>query len=423
MRRAYQKRSGKKSSRPIASEALQMMLDRDELIRQLQQSVHSFGVEVGLLVATQLLGDEVRSKCGERHERSAERVGHRYGTQRGVITIAGQKLPVKRPRVRAAHREVELDTYRLLQRDDAMPEAALQRMVRGVSTRDYEEVVDVAADGFGVARSSVSRAFIEASRAEVQQLAERRFDGVRFPVILIDGIDYAGAMMVVVLGVQNDGSKRMLGFREGASENAEVCKALIEELCDRGLCRDQPTLFVLDGSKALRKAVIDVWGRLAIIQRCQIHKKRNIQAHVPDRHWEEIRRRINEAYHETDYPRALRILKNTAALLDRISPDAAGSLREGLEETLTLTRLGVPAELFVHLSSTNLSESSLSTARKVSRNVKRWRDGDMRRRWCAAGLLVAEKKFRRVKGYRHMPQLIAAIDRAVTEHNAVRKTA
>lgn len=204
--------------------------------------------------------------------------------------------------------------------------------------------------------------------------------------------------MVVVLGLESDGTKRILGFREGATENAEVCKALIEELCDRGLCRDQATLFVLDGSKALRKAVVDVWGRFAVIQRCQIHKKRNIQAHVPDRHWEEIRRRLNEAYHEIDYQRALRILKNTAALLDRISPDAAASLREGLEETLTLIRLRVPVELFAHLASTNLIESSLSTARKVSRNVKRWRDGDMRRRWCAAGLLVAEKKFRRVKG-------------------------
>lgn len=423
MRKAYQKKLSRRARTRVDGEGLQMMLDRDELIRQLQQSVHAFGVEVGLIVATELLGDEVRRKCGERHERWPLRAGHRYGSQRGVITIAAQKLPVKRPRVRCGEGEVELDTYRLLQRDEAMPEAVLQRVVRGVSTRDYEGVVDVAREGFGVRRSSVSRAFIEASRGEVQQLAERRFDGVRFPVILIDGIDYGGTTMVVVLGLESDGTKRILGFREGATENAEVCKALIEELCDRGLCRDQATLFVLDGSKALRKAVVDVWGRFAVIQRCQIHKKRNIQAHVPDRHWEEIRRRLNQAYHEIDYQRALRILKNTAALLDRISPDAAASLREGLEETLTLIRLRVPVELFAHLSSTNLIESSLSTARKVSRNVKHWRDGDMRRRWCAAGLLVAEKKFRRVKGYRHMPQLIAALERTVNEQSPVRKSA
>jgi len=422
MRKPTRRRS-RRSESTIEPEALQLVLDRRELLRQLQQSVHSFGVEVGLIVARELLGDEVRRKCGERHERSDRRVGHRYGQQRGVITMAGQKLPLPRPRVRSSEGEVELDTYRLLQRDDAMPEAVLARMVRGVSTRDYQGVIDTAAEGFGVGRSSVSRAFLEASRREVEQLIERRFDGVRFPVILIDGIDYAGTTMVVVLGLENDGSKRILGFREGATENAEVCKALIEELCDRGLCRDKPTLFVLDGSKALRKAVVDVWGRLAVIQRCQLHKKRNVQAHVPERHWDEIRRRLNEAYHQTDYSRALRILKNTAALLDRISPDAAASLREGLEETITLIRLGLPAELFVHLSSTNLIESSLATARKVSRNVKRWRDGDMRRRWCATGLLVAEKRFRRVKGYRHMPRLIDAIERAVGETNTVRKTA
>src|SRR5947209_14074671 len=229
--------------------------------------------------------------------------------------------------------------------------------------------------------------------------------------------------MVVALGLTEDGQKRILGFREGASENAEVCKSLIDDLCERGLCRDQATLLALDGSKALRKAVLAVWGRYAIVQRCQFHKKRNIQAHVPDRHWDEIRRRLNEAYNETDYGRAVKILKNTAALLDRISPDAAASLREGLEETLTLIRLGLPAELRVHLVSTNIIESALSTSRKVARNVKRWRSGDMRRRWCAAGLLVAEKRFRRVKGYRHMPRLIDAIERAVAQTNPARKTA
>ncbi len=422
MREAYhQKKFPRRVRAAEQNEVLQMLLDREELIRQLQQSVHSFGAEVGLTVAKHLLADEVERQCGARHERTDDRVGHRYGSQAGVITIAGQKMPIRRPRIRSAEGEVGLETYRCLQRSEAMPEAVLQRMVRGVSTRNYEGVIDAAMEGFGIRRSSVSRGFVQATRGEVEQLIGRRFDGVRFSVILIDGIEYAGTTMITALGVENDGSKRILGVREGATENAEVCKALIEELCDRGLCRDQPTLFVLDGAKALRKAVVDVWGRYAVIQRCQIHKKRNIQAHVPERHWEEIRRRLNEAYNETDYARALRILKNTAALLDRISPDAAGSLREGLEETLTLVRLGVARELFVHLSSTNLIESAFSTASNVSKNVKRWRDGDMRRRWCAAGLLFAEKKFRRVRGYRHMPRLVAALERSVGD--AARKTA
>jgi transposase-like protein len=170
---------------------------------------------------------------------------------------------------------------------------------------------------------------------------------------------------------------------------------------------------VLDGSKALRKAVLAVWGRYAIIHRCQLHKKRNVQAHVPERHWDEIRRRLNEAYNENDYNRALKILQNTAVLLDRISPDAAASLREGMEETLTVIRLGIPRELLTHLASTNIIESALSTSRKAARNVKRWRSGDMRRRWCAAGLLFAESKFRRVKGYKQMKRFVEILDRAV----------
>lgn len=403
-------------------EAIQLMLDPAELIRQFQASVHTLGVEIGRMVASKLLEDEVQQICGERYERVVGREASRHGRQRGWITIGGQKLPIERPRVRAGE-ELPLKRYEWMQREEAMPEAALQRMVRGVSTRDYAGVIDAAREGFGIRRSSVSRAFIESSRREVEELMNSRFDGTRFPAIFIDGVEYADTIMVVALGLTEDGQKRILGFREGASENAEVCKSLIDDLCERGLCREQATLFVLDGSKALRKAVLAAWGRYAIIHRCQVHKKRNIQAHVPKRHWDEIRRRLNEAYNETDYGRALKILKNTAALLDRISPDAAASLREGLEETLTLIRLGVPRELMVHLASTNIIESALSTSRKVARNVKRWRSGDMRRRWCAAGLLVAQSKFRRVKGHNYMKQFVEILDRAVDVKQSLVKTA
>lgn len=426
MKRAYQKkfdhrRRFRGRSKP---EPLQLMLDRSELLHILQESVHSFGVEVGQMVATALLSDEVLKLCGKRHERLESRASSRHGHQRGWITIGGQKLPVDRPRVRSrAGGEIELESYALMQRPDAMPEAVLGRMVRGVSCRDYAGVIDLAREGFGIHRSSVSRSFIEASKREIQQLCERRFDGVRFPVILIDGVDFLGTTMIVVLGIQSEGQKRILGFREGATENAEVCKSLLEDLCERGLCREQATLFILDGSKALRKAVAGIWGRYAVIQRCQLHKKRNVEAHVPDRHWSEISRRLSEAYAESDHERAIKLLKNTAALLDRISPDAAASLREGMEETLSLVRLGVPRKLMVHLATTNIIESSLSGARKASRNVKRWRDGDMRRRWCGAGLLQAERKFRRVKNYRELPKLISLLDAYVGAKQSTSKVA
>jgi transposase-like protein len=201
-------------------------------------------------MAKKLLEDEVQQICGERHERGEKRRASRHGHQRGWISISGQKVAIERPRVRAGE-ELVLDRYALMQRKEAMPEAALQRMVRGVSTRDYADVIDTARESFGIRRSSVSRAFIEASRREVEELLCARFDGVRFPAIFIDGVEYADTTMVVALGLTEDGQKRILGFREGASENAEVCKSLLDELCERGLCRDRATLLVLDGSKAL----------------------------------------------------------------------------------------------------------------------------------------------------------------------------
>ncbi len=423
MDRAYQNKiPGRSRSLRKVNETIQLMLDPAELIRQLQQSVHTLGVEIGRLVATKLLEDEVAQICGERYARVDRRGASRHGRQRGWVTVSGQKVPIERPRVRSSG-EVALRRYGLMQRQGAMPEAALRRIVRGVSTRNYAGVIDAARDGFGIGRSSVSRAFVEASRGEIEQLMSGRFEGIRFPVIFIDGVEYADTTMVVALGLSEDGQKKVLGFREGASENAEICKSLIEDLCERGLSREQPTLFVLDGSKALRKAVLAAWGRYAVVQRCQVHKKRNIEAHVPDRHWDEIRRRLNDAYNETDHARAIRLLKNTAALLDRISPDAAASLREGMEETLTLARLGVPRELMLHLASTNIIESALSTSRTVARNVKRWRSGDMRRRWCAAGLLVAQSKFRRIKGHREMKRLVQILDRAVDASSSLARTA
>jgi len=256
MRRGYQKKSiGRRGARrpKPADKAVQLMLDPEMTIRAMQQSVHSFGTEIGRLVAIQLLSNEVRELCGERHERLEDRQASRHGRQRGVITIAGQKVGIERPRVRSRNgKEVELSIYGNLQREDAMPEAVLRRMVRGVSCRDYEGVVDLAREGFGVKRTSVSRAFVKASSQQLEALAQRRFEGIRFAAIFIDGVDFDGEMMIVVLGLENDGSKRILGLRQGASENTVVVRSLIEEMRERGLCCDQPTLFVLDGSKALR---------------------------------------------------------------------------------------------------------------------------------------------------------------------------
>ena len=394
---------------------IQLPLDRDELLDLMQDSLESLALELGLLVASSLLEDEVTRLCGPRYQRQPGRSHTRYGHQRGVATLAGQKIAIERPRARHTdgRGEAPLETYARLQSPEAMPRAVLRRMVRGVSTRDYAQVVDLARDGFGVAKSSVSRDFVRASAADVQALAERRFEGQRFPVVLIDGVEYAGETIVVAMGITADGTKRILGLRQGATENAEVCVALLEDLQARGLETSEPTLLVLDGAKALHAAAKRVWGKNAVIQRCQVHKRRNIKAHLAENRHAELDRQLTAAYQEEGYEKARSSLEMTAKWLARINPDAAASLREGLEETLTVIRLGLTGPLRRTLSSTNPIESALSVTRRVTGRVTRWRDGDMRRRWCVAGLLRAESKFRRVKGHRGIGTLLKALDRLV----------
>ena len=427
MKRAYQKQFQERTKRArsgessVPGDAVQLTLDRAEVLREMQEGLHRFGVTVGLEVAALMMKDEVERLCGSRYEHPPERQATRHGQQRGAITIAGQKIGMMRPRVRStrANREVPLEVYGLARREEAMPAAVLARMVRGVSCRDYEGVIESAAEGFGVKRSSVSRAFTMASAKKIAELRGRGLDDVRFPVIFIDGIGWAETTMVVALGISEDGSKRVLGFREGATENGEVCKALLEELVERGLDTSRSTLFVIDGGKALRKAIARVWGTRALVQRCRVHKKRNIEAHVPDRLWPDVARMLDKAWAEPDHERARKQLVTLAAYLDRIAPDAAGSLREGLEETLTVTRLRLDPALAIHLVTTNPIESAFSCVRKLTGRVKRWRGGLMKHRWCATGLLDVEKRFRRIKGFSSMPQLIKALDAAVVAERKI----
>jgi putative transposase len=401
-----------------AAREIQLPLDREELLALMQDSLETLATELGLVVALGLMEDEVTRLCGQRYQRQPQRLHTRYGHQQGVATLAGQKVSITRPRVRHADGggEVPLEMYARLQSPDAMPSAVLRRMVRGVSTREYEQVIDLARDGFGVAKSSVSRGFVRASAAQVKALAERRFDDQRFPVVMIDGVEYAGETMVVAIGISEDGAKRILGLRQGASENAAVCVELLDDLQQRGLDTTRPTLLVLDGGKALHAAARRLWGQNAVIQRCQVHKKRNVKAHVPEKHLPELDQRLGAAYGETDYEAAKSSLEETSRWLMRINPDAAASLQEGLEETLTVVRLGVSAALRRTLATTNPIESALSVTRRVTARVTRWRDGNMRKRWCTAGLLRAESKFRRVKGHRAMPILLKALESLVQDN-------
>lgn len=415
MKRSYSNPTKTRKENLSQPTPIPLPVDREQILRAMQDRLNGLATELGLVLALQFLEEEVSQHCGPRYQRQSQRQLTRYGHQEGVITLAGQKLPIRKPRMRYTNGQGEaaLAMYAQMQRDDAMPEAALRRLVRGVSCRNYEEVIERAADGFGINKSSVSRAFVRASAVEVKRLAERRWDDSRFLAIFIDGLEYAGETMVVALGMTEKGDKRILGVRQGATENTAVSVALLENLRERGVATDQPTLFVLDGAKALTKAVKDVWGKQAVIQRCQQHKQRNVQAHVPEDHWPEVKRRLEEAYRQTNHAQATAQLKGTIKLLERISPDAAASLREGWEETLTVVRLGLAEPLRRTLATTNPIESALSVARTVTERVKRWRQGNMRQRWCATGLLHAETKFRRVKGHRHLRALKQALQQFV----------
>ena len=417
MKKQYRK-YGPKSSRKnrpaysLSPETFEIPVDRDQIQQIITEGLHSFATEAGRLFAIGLLEDEVSQLCGAWHESVPERQMVRHGAQNGWAVVGGQKVSILRPRVRRTKggSEVQLSRYALLQQPRQLREAVLRRVVRGVSCRDYEGVVDQVPASYGIKKSSVSRNFKAAMAGRLKKLGERRWDGERFVAIFIDGKVYAGYTMVVAVGVKADGTKWVLGLRQGATENAEVCKDLLEDLVQRGVAVGQLTLFVLDGSQALASGVRRVWGRYAVIQRCQVHKRSNIKRYLPEEYWAELDRRLNEAWYGNDYETSLASLKATARWLDGINPNAAGSLREGMEETLTVVRLKLPERLRRSLSSTNIIESAFSMAATTSDRVKWWRRGIMRWRWCAAGLMAAEERFRRVDGYREIPQLIAALD-------------
>jgi transposase-like protein len=274
---------------------LQLSFDREQILSLLQDSLDTFAIEIGRRVAVGLLVDEVQELCGPRHQWGQEgRTATRHGSQPGYVCVGGQKLAIERPRVRSTQGggEVPLSRYGELQRPDALPQSFLRRMVRGVSTRDYEGVIDLATEGFGVKRSSVSRGFVRASAKNLAEWSQRSLAGTRYVAVFLDGVEYAGETLVVALGLAADGRKHVLGLRQGATENAEVVTSLLEELQQRGLDTRQPTLFVLDGAKALVAGVQRLFGRNALIQRCQIHKRRNVKAHLAERVHLYVERRV-----------------------------------------------------------------------------------------------------------------------------------
>ena len=312
-------------------------------------------------------------------------------------------------------REQRLGSYEMFQHSGPMQAGVWDKMMRGLSTRNYGAVVKDFHDAYGIEKSAVSENFIEASREKVRQLMERPLGELRLCAVLIDGTPFQDRQMIVALGIGCDGSKTVLGIREGATENATVVSALLSDLMERGLDFATPRLYILDGGKALHAAVRRHAGEAAYIQRCQVHKKRNVVDHLPEEHKGDVKRKLQNAYAMADYAQAKHALERLHRELMDLNPSAARSLEEGMEETLTVHKLRVPDQLRRTLCCTNVIESAFSIVETVCRNVKRWRPGDQIERWVGSGLLVAERQFRRVVGHRQIPLLLSSLANAVSK--------
>lgn len=388
-----------------------------ELVGSAKEGLLALSVGVGLGVLAELLEEEVVEVVGAKGRHDADRVAVRHGHESGEVTLGGRRVPVERPRVRSAdgRAEVRLKMYECFADRDPLSRSVLERMLAGVSTRRYRRTQEpvgahVEQTARSTSRSSVSRAFVERTRHALGELMSRRLDDVRLAVMMIDALELQGRCCVVALGITTEGAKIPLGLWEGSTENASVATALLSDLVERGLDPAQGILFVVDGAKALRKAIRSVFGE-APVQRCLRHKERNVLDHLPERERPAVKQRLRRAWAHDDHGRALEQLKALARELDRSYPGAAGSLREGMEETLTLTRLGVTGSLRRTLESTNPCESMIEIVRRTQRNVKRWSSGEMALRWTAAGMLEAERQFRKIIGYRDLATLVIAIER------------
>lgn len=369
-------------------------------------------VASGLQVLTALLEEDRTALCGPRYRHGTGQPAHRAGTVASEVVLGGRKVAIRRPRVRDGAGEVALPTFETVADTDPLDWRVVEQMLVGVATRRYARSLEPVGDAVrtrGTSKSAVSRRFVAKTAAALVAWQARSLADLDLVALLVDGVEIADHCVVVALGIDATGTKHALGLWEGSTENATVCRTLLAELQRRGVRTDRSLLVILDGSKALRMAVDAVFGRAAWVQRCQVHKTRNVLEHLPDRERPWVRAQLRRAYHHEDPVPARRLLEDLARRLDTSHPGAAASVREGLEETLTVVALGVSDRLRRSLATTNPIESLISQVRQHGRQVKRWRSGRMILRWVAAGMVDAVKGFRRLKGAKDMPHLVAAL--------------
>ena len=403
------------SKLPELSEELRAALG--EVAVAAREGLLAMSVAVGFRVMAEMMEEELTAKVGAKHTKMAGRTASRHGSAPGSVVLGGRRVKVDRPRARTtAGAEVALDTYTTFADDDLLADVVMERMLAGLATRRHKaanepvgEAVEAAAGS--TSKSSVSRRFVAKTKVALEQLMSRDLGELEVAVLMVDGVHFAEHCCVVALAITTDGTKIPVGLWLGDTENKTVVTALLADLADRGLSAAGGLLVVIDGAKALAAAVNKVFGDQAVVQRCTLHKRRNVTDHLPEgeRGW--VDARLAKAFNHADATAGLRSAKDLARQLETRWPDAAASLREGLEDMFTVRRLGVGDRLARTLTSTNPIESMISIGRSTTRNVKRWRDGTMVKRWAAAGMLNAERSFRRVKGCNDMPTLVAALAR------------
>ena len=415
----YQRKTTDTSPTPAVPD--EVLVSLGEIAESAREGLLALAVGAGLQVMYAMMDADVTVLAGPKGKHLPGRAAVRHGSEDGSVTLGGRRVAVRRPRVRAVDGsgEVAVPSYELFAGTEVLGRMAMERMLAGLSTRRYGHGLEpvggqVEAQAAATSRSAVSRRFVTATEHALATMMNADLSTLDLVVLMVDGVHFAEHTCVVALGVGVDGTKHPLALVEGSTENATLATDLLVGLRERGLDVTRPILAVLDGAKALSRAVRDVFDK-PIIQRCQQHKIRNVRDRLPDKLRTLVERRMREAYHAETALAAEAKLTALAAELDRTHPGAAASLREGLAETLTVLRLGVPPTLARTLRSTNPIESMISICRDHSSNVKRWRDGQMALRWCAAGMVEAANQFRRVNGHLHLPKLRAALERHVQE--------
>lgn len=392
---------------------------------EVRLSVDRFCLLAGIEALREMMEEDATAVCGARHRRHGERRGYRWGTTASEIAYHGGRVKVRRPRVRdRSGKEVSLESWEVLRDGDLLREWALNLMVLNVSTRKYGRAVRLPegdlprVNGDGTSKSAVSRRFVALSRKKMREWLDSDLSGLDLLVIQIDGLHVGDHVLVAAVGVDGNGDKHVMAVAEGATENTATVQALLDNLTGRGLDPGVPRLFVVDGAKALSAAIRNTFGVAAAIQRCQVHKGRNIIERLPDHLHAGVKKALRQAWDQKDADKAERLLRNLARRLEHEEPGVSGSILEGLDEILTVIRLGLPQELQRSLACTNIIENALGTVRLVSHNVKRWRNAEMALRWTATGLREAQKSFRRLKAYRQLPILRKALHELMRQRQA-----